>query len=470
MKQIRCAVYTRKSSEEGLDQSFNSLDAQREACLAYILSQKHEGWVPVQASYDDGGYSGGSMERPSLKALLADIEARKVDIIVVYKVDRLTRALSDFAKMVELFDKHGVSFVSVTQQFNTTTSMGRLTLNVLLSFAQFEREVTGERIRDKIAASKRKGIWMGGVLPLGYDVKNRELVVNEKEAEKIRHIFKRYVALKSVSALKTELDRDGIRSKARKVDSPKMKGDSNFSLGALYTILTNRIYLGEIKHRKNSFPGNHQAILSKELWNAAQETMAANRRMRKAKEIQPGAFLLTAKLVTDRGTKLTPVHTQRHGKRYRYYAEIRKPSQSQNKEKPWRVPAHELETLVTAEISRLLEDKPRLLSMLGLSKSNGLAQLTAACRQLAGQLDTPSSNKPKILRPLINKVVIAQQVVRMYLNSSQLAIALGIKETDDYRPEFILENTSTIKKHSACSSWYQLIAKLSQGIVIARRY
>lgn len=229
-----CAVYTRKSTEEGLDQSFNSLDAQREACLAYITSQKAEGWIPVQANYDDGGYSGGNIERPGLKKLIEDIKAGKVDIIVVYKIDRLTRALMDFAKLVELFDKHQVTFVSVTQSFNTTTSMGRLTLNVLLSFAQFEREVTGERIRDKIAASKKKGIWMGGPIPLGYDLKDRNLLINEKEAGLVRKIYETYLKVRSVIKLIEILNRDGDKTKA----------GNNFTRGMLYTLLASPLYIG----------------------------------------------------------------------------------------------------------------------------------------------------------------------------------------------------------------------------------
>jgi len=245
-RSIRCAVYTRKSSEEGLEQSFNSLDARREACQAYILSQRQEGWRAINAAYDDGGFSGGSMERPGLKRLMGDIEARKVDTVVVYKVDRLTRSLADFAKMVEAFDARGVSFVSVTQQFNTTSSMGRLTLNVLLSFAQFEREVTGERIRDKIAASKRKGMWMGGMIPLGYDLKDRHLILNEKEAEHVREIFRLYLEIGCVKKLKAHFDQRGVKSKIRVSRSGNSSGGTTYSRGALYKILQNRIYLGGI--------------------------------------------------------------------------------------------------------------------------------------------------------------------------------------------------------------------------------
>src|SRR5246500_4046528 len=265
-REHRGASYARKSSEEGLEQSFNSLDAQREACHAYVLSQRQEGWRALETHYDDGGYSGGSMERPGLKRLLVDIESKKVDTVVVYKVDRLTRSLADFAKMVEAFDARGVSFVSVTQQFNTTSSMGRLTLNVLLSFAQFEREVTGERIRDKIAASKRKGMWMGGCIPLGYDLRDRRLVVNRPEVVTVKHIYERYLELGSVRLLRNDLKRREIVSKVRVSKNGVRSGGRQFSRGALYELLSNPIYLGEIRHKKERHPGQHQAIVSRELW------------------------------------------------------------------------------------------------------------------------------------------------------------------------------------------------------------
>jgi len=259
--QRRCAIYTRKSSEEGLEQDFNSLDAQREACEAYIRSQRHEGWHCLPAMYDDGGISGATLERPALQRLLSDIEAGSVDAVVVYKVDRLTRSLADFAKIVEVFDTKGVSFVSVTQQFNTTSSMGRLTLNMLLSFAQFEREVTGERIRDKIAASKKRGMWMGGCAPLGYDVKEKKLIVNESEAQRVRHIYRRYAALGSVRTLKAELERDAIRSKSRVDRFGRRFGDKPLARGALYLMLQNRLYRGEVVHKAMSYPGEHAAII-----------------------------------------------------------------------------------------------------------------------------------------------------------------------------------------------------------------
>src|SRR4051794_39117267 len=260
----RCAIYTRKSSEEGLEQDFNSLDAQREACEAFVRSQKGAGWVALPTMYDDGGLSGGTLQRPALRRLLADIAAGRVDTVVVYKVDRLTRSLADFAKIVEAFDAKGVAFVSVTQQFNTTSSMGRLTLNMLLSFAQFEREVTGERIRDKIAASKQKGMWMGGYPPLGYDVQDRKLVVNASEAEQVRHIFRRYAELKSVRALKEELDATGIVSKSRM--GTQQPGGKPIARGALYHMLQNRLYRGEITHKGAAYPGQHEAIVDPGVW------------------------------------------------------------------------------------------------------------------------------------------------------------------------------------------------------------
>lgn len=262
---VRCAIYTRKSTEEGLEQEFNSLDAQREACAAYVLSQRHEGWLQLDEFYDDGGYSGGNMERPALKRLLADVAAGKVDVIVLYKVDRLTRSLADFARIVEVLDRAGASFVSVTQSFNTTTSMGRLTLNVLLSFAQFEREVTGERIRDKIAASKAKGMWMGGVVPLGYDVHERRLVVNEAEAVTVRTIYERYVELGSMGDLADELASRGVVSKSRQYRDGRAVGGQAFTRGALAHLIKNHLYNGEVAHRGNVYTGEHTPIVDRDL-------------------------------------------------------------------------------------------------------------------------------------------------------------------------------------------------------------
>jgi site-specific DNA recombinase len=317
-KILRCAIYTRKSSEHGLEQDYNSLDAQREGAEAYIKSQAHEGWRLVKAHYDDGGISGGTLERPALQNLLADIRSRKIDVVVVYKVDRLTRSLADFAKLVELFEAHGVSFVAVTQQFNTTTSMGRLTLNVLLSFAQFERELAGERIRDKFAASRRKGMWMGGTIPLGYDVKDRKLVVNDDEAARVRLIFRQYLTLGCVAKLRADLDQRGVRSKQRVLTSGRTQGGCSFGRGALYHLLRNRLYRGEVIHKGNAYPGEHKAIVDDKLWDEVQVKLSANRTIRRKSRVETGA-LLGGLIFDDRGNIMSPTYSVRRGNRYRYY-------------------------------------------------------------------------------------------------------------------------------------------------------
>jgi site-specific DNA recombinase len=317
----RCAIYTRKSSDEGLEQHFNSLDAQRESCKAYILSQAGEGWAALPARYDDGGFSGGSMERPALQRLLVDIGRGLVDVVVVYKIDRLTRSLADFARIVERFDAKEVSFVSVTQAFNTTSSMGRLTLNVLLSFAQFEREVTGERIRDKIAASKAKGLWMGGLAPLGYNRPingTRVLQVNESEAATVRHIFERYLALGSVHRLLEELERDGIRSKPRVTANGNATGDQPFSRGAMFHLLQNRIYAGEIVHKGQCHPGQHQGIVERCTFDRVQALLSRHQQQRKTRRRVTSPF--AGKLFDWNGNRLTPTHSRNgKGQTYRYY-------------------------------------------------------------------------------------------------------------------------------------------------------
>src|SRR5215467_1397178 len=315
----RCAIYTRKSSEEGLEQEFNSLAAQREACEAYIHSQQHEGWVLARTRYDDGEFSGGNLERPALQRLLADIRTRRIDIVVVYKVDRLTRSLADFARLVEIFDAQNVSFVSVTQQFNTTNSMGRLTLNVLLSFAQFEREVTGERIRDKIAASKKKGIWMGGNVPLGYDADKRTLVINPAEAETVRRIFALYRELGCVRRVKDEADRLGLRTKRRRVSDGAERGGAPFSRGHLYRLLSNPIYTGRIAHKGQLYPGQHPALIDEETWTAVRNQLAANAGAHRRNPQAAEPSLLAGLLVDAQGERLTPSHAINKGRRYRYY-------------------------------------------------------------------------------------------------------------------------------------------------------
>ncbi len=351
----RCAIYTRKSSEEGLEQSFNSLHAQREACEAYVKSQTHEGWRVLAQPYDDGGFSGGSMERPSLVALLSDVEGGKVDVVVVYKVDRLTRSLTDFARIVETFDRHKVSFVSVTQAFNTTTSMGRLTLNVLLSFAQFEREVTGERIRDKIAASKAKGMWMGGNLPLGYDRQDNTLVINTVEAAQVKTIFERYLVLGSVDVLRQELAAGGIRSKSRTTRIGKMIGGAVFSRGALYHLLTNLHYRGLIRHKDQHHAGLHPAIIDETLFEAVQRRLAAQRVARGRHSVRAAPARLTGRIVSEGGAPFTPSFSYgRGGRLYRYYvAERLVDAHSAQDDRLHRLPAEALEALIHETLARL---------------------------------------------------------------------------------------------------------------------
>jgi site-specific DNA recombinase len=319
IKSVRCAIYTRVSTEQGLDQDFNSLDAQYEAASAYIKSQAHAGWTLIRSRYDDGGYSGGSTDRPDLQRLLEDIRARKIDVIVVYKVDRLTRSLADFAKLVELFDAHGVSFVSVTQQFNTTTSMGRLTLNVLLSFAQFEREVTSERIRDKIAASKRKGIWVGGNLPLGYEIKDGKVAVVKEEAEQVRYIFRRYLELGSVNELVRDLGERGIRTKFKKLSTGTTRGGIPFGRGSLYYLLGNHFYIGEVKYKNEILPGEQPPILDRALFEAVRQKALAQWSHRTLIRSQSD-HLLAGLLFDDAGHPMVPTHATKAGVRYRYYA------------------------------------------------------------------------------------------------------------------------------------------------------
>jgi site-specific DNA recombinase len=361
-KTLRCAIYTRKSSEEGLEQEFNSLHAQREACEAFIRSQQGEGWQLRKTRYDDGGLSGATMERPALKQLMADIEGGVVDVVVVYKVDRLTRSLSDFARMVEIFDRCRVSFVAVTQQFNTTTSMGRLTLNVLLSFAQFEREVTGERIRDKIAASKRKGMWMGGLVPIGYEVHDRQLAVADSEAKTVRHIFQRYCELGSVRLLKDELDRSGTRSKLRVRRDGSRAGSQSFSRGALYTLLRNPIYIGEVRHKGTRYPGQHQPIIARVVWDRAQELL----QLHTVRTIgMPNGSMrspLVGKLFDETGDRLTPSHAVKGNRRYRYYVSrsLLKGAAGQTAQ-GWRIPAMEIEQNLAVALSEILQDRAALV-------------------------------------------------------------------------------------------------------------
>jgi DNA invertase Pin-like site-specific DNA recombinase len=428
MTRVACAIYTRKSSDEGLEKEFNSLDAQREACEAYITSQKHAGWVAVRDLYDDGGLSGGNMERPALKRLLADIKLGKVQIVVVYKVDRLTRSLADFAKIVDVLDAHGASFVSVTQQFNTTTSMGRLTLNMLLSFAQFEREIAGERIRDKIAASKAKGMWMGGNIPLGYDARDRKLVVNEAEAKTVRMIFRRYAELGSVTLLQEELDRQGVRSKQREGAGGRLAGGRPFSRGILYLILQNQLYHGEVEHKGNVYPGQHEAIVDTDLWSVVQVKLAANR---KAREFAVGAkapSLLSGLIFDSDGNRMTPTHANKSGRRYRYYISASLFDRGKPGMGTMRVPASEVENLVLDQVRALLLSPSSIgsaLASLALDAHKLHGALERAAELSKSWVGIPPEEMKVLLRSVVTRVTLLADRIDVTIRTGRLAHALG---------------------------------------------
>jgi len=420
----RCAIYTRKSSKEGLEQSFNSLDAQREACESFISSQRHEGWKALANRYDDGGYSGGSMERPALKRLLQDIETGKVNVIVVYKVDRLTRSLADFAKIVEALDAKRVSFVSVTQQFNTTTSMGRLTLNILLSFAQFEREVTGERIRDKIAASKKKGMWMGGIVPLGYDLEGRKLVQNPKEAQLVSKIFSLYLQLGCVSRLAKQLDQEKIRSKVWITRSGARLGGVAFARGALYDLLRNRLYIGEIRHREKWYPGEQKGIVPLELWQKVQTRLESNLKIRRKRAREHASSLLTG-LIEDRaGNRFTPSFTMRRGRRYRYYvsqAVVRNPGQEHTG--VTRLPAHEIESRVMERLAGFLRSDADVFEQLGKDGQTPakLREQVNGAKKLVARLSSlPTDDLRDLLSLFLRRVVLGEEQIQVMIGRNDL--------------------------------------------------
>ena len=438
-KRLRCAIYTRKSSDEGLEQEFNSLHAQREACEAFIASQRHEGWHVLSAQYDDGGFSGATMDRPALQRLLADIGAGKVDVVVVYKIDRLTRSLFDFAKIVEAFDAKGVSFVSVTQQFNTTTSMGRLTLNVLLSFAQFEREVTSERIRDKIAASKQKGMWMGGGVPLGYNAVNRKLRINAEEAKTVRLLFELYLKLGSVRQLQEECQRRELRTKRRTLLDGRRTGGTTFSRGHLYLILSSPIHIGRIPHRGRSYEGEHDAIIDRETWDKVQAQLAMNAGRKKGRASSKHPSLLAGLLFTAEGAPFTPSHAVNHGRRYRYYVERslltsdsanRKPAGHQSdgsgngsQIKGWRLPAHEIEQLVLKHVGAFLRDRGALLDALRFKRKSLdlLSALLARTSKLADECELGSfAAYLEIVAALVRRITVAQDRVTIEIDRKAL--------------------------------------------------
>lgn len=443
----RCAVYTRKSSEEGLEQEYNSLHAQREACEAYIRSQQHEGWRLVPDAYDDGGISGGTMERPGLQALLAGIKAGRIDIVVVYKVDRLTRSLADFAKMVEVFDANGASFVAVTQQFNTTTSMGRLTLNILLSFAQFEREVTGERIRDKIAASKRRGLWMGGRTPFGYEVRDRKLVVDTADAAGVVAIFRRYLALGCVRQLKAALDGEGVVSKPRVYAGGGQTGGTPYSRGALYAMLSNPVYRGQVSHKGERHPGQHAAIVPADLFEAVQTRLTASNgggKGRARHNVKPSA--LAGKLFDQSGERLTPTHARKGERRYRYYVSssllqpagqaagpaVRTPldgsilAESAITAGPsgWRLPAQAIEHSVSAALHSLLADEAALVADL-LAAGVTAEQIPAALGYLDSLGRGRDARPPEHASPTAGIADLLQRV-DLFPDGMMLTLAVSV--------------------------------------------
>ena len=407
-KAIRCAIYTRKSSEEGLEQDFNSLDAQREACEAYIKSQMHEGWVLLDKQYNDGGYSGGTMERPAFKKLLKDIENDKIDIVVVYKVDRLTRSLMDFSKIIDVFDRHETSFVSITQQFNTTTSMGRLTLNILLSFAQFEREVTGERIRDKIAASKKKGMWMGGKVPLGYLREDKKLVVHNEDVQKVQMLFDKYLELRSVPKLMKYLKENEIKTKT----------DKYFSKGQLYHLLANKVYIGKITHKDKIYDGEHKAIICDEIFEEVQKLLYENK-VDKTCGVKSFSNSLFAGLIyDDLGNKMTPSHSNSHGRRYRYYIS-RALKNNEETGSVSKIPAGEVEKFVIETTKEFLKDKKQIQNIVSeykISKQNKLIYIAQ---------NIQNYSEPKLIRTIIHKIMVSKNLIEITYNGVSIKKVLN---------------------------------------------
>ncbi len=434
---VRCAIYTRKSSEEGLSQAFNSLDAQREACAAYILSQASEGWVEVAERYDDGGLSGGTLERPALRRLLGDVAQGRIDIIVVYKVDRLTRSLLDFAKLVEAFDRAGTSFVSITQSFNTTTSMGRLTLNMLLSFAQFEREVTAERIRDKIAASKAKGMWMGGIAPLGYRPDGRSLAIVEEQATLVRTIFERYLAIGNVRRLAERLEAEGLLAPVRTTTSGRTIGGRPLSRGQLYLLLKCRTYTGEVRHKDQVYPGLHKAIISQELWDAVQARLAANVGGRRGGQGDATPSLLAGRIVDHAGAPLVAAHASKPGKgggqrRYLYY--VSSPLHHGLAKEGVRLPAREIEALVTAKIAALFDDILGLIDMAGLDiDPRRLPMLEHRGREIAARI---SGRDRDLIRAILLEAQVQEGRVLIHCSGDGIATLLTV-ERISHAPERI---------------------------------
>ena len=471
IKVVRCAIYTRVSTDQGLEQDFNSLDAQYDASQSYIRSQAHAGWTLVRSKYDDGGFSGGDTDRPALQRLLGDVRSGKIDVIVVYKVDRLTRSLADFAKLVELFDQHSVSFVSVTQQFNTTTSMGRLTLNVLLSFAQFEREVTSERIRDKIAASKRKGLWVGGMAPLGYDTKDRKITVNEAEADRVRGIFRGYLKLGSLNLLMADLRTRGIVTKVRTLKTGETVGGIPFTRGPLAHLLRNRFYIGEVVFKGETLAGEQPAIVDKGLFEAVQAKLSEQVTNHKVSRTKSEALLL-GRIFDDRGHRMTPSHARRRGIKYRYYISSAllqgRPKQAGTVN---RIPAREVEALVIKAVRDRLNEPTEIADALLIQ--NHVTRVEVQSDQLVIELTdaigvgskrkrksrnvievpwrkTPSTRRREILVPESE----APQNIRPIRSENRALLVASIARGRRWLDELITDpaaNTESIADREGCS-------------------
>ena len=417
----RCAIYTRKSSEEGLDMEFNSLDAQREACEAYVASQRAEGWAAIREPYDDGGVSGGTLDRPALKRLLADVEAGLIDVIVVYKIDRLSRSLMDFARLVEIFERNQVTFVSVTQSFNTTTSMGRLTLNILLSFAQFEREVIGERIRDKVAASRKRGMWMGGYVPLGYDVRDRKLIVNENEAATVRMIFQRFAAIGSATMLAKALAAEGVLNKRGKL----------VDKGFLYKLINNRVYLGEAVHKGTAYPGEHAAIIDQGLWDNVHSILQESPRLRAKNTRAQTPALLKGIIFTETGTAMTPTATKKGSRLYRYYAsmDLIRNRPIGDSAGPLRLPAGMVEDAVIGEIRRMIRAPEIAARVIKALREEGAAVDEKAVIKALGEFEQIwtalyPAEQTRIIQLLVDRVTVGTSGIAVDLRQEGLGSVL----------------------------------------------
>jgi site-specific DNA recombinase len=459
----RCAIYTRKSSEEGLEQSFNSLDAQREACESYIKSQQHEGWTTIATQYNDGGFSGGNTERPALKHLINDIKLGKIDVVIVYKVDRLSRSLADFVKIIDLFDQHEVSFVSVTQQFNTSSSMGRLTLNVLLSFAQFEREVTSERIRDKIAASKKRGMWMGGVVPLGYDVIDKKLVVNDNEAKTVKHIYERYIKLGTVKELKEQLDAEGYLSKRREKDQCR-GGGKPFGRGALYALLKNPLYIGKVAHKGKQFEGQHAAILDKVLWDTVQKLLTENRQNNQTRNTVKDPSLFAGMIIDDNNNPMSPAHTRKGNRRYRYYvSQAILQYREADAGSVVRISANKIESPVIKRLMQCLQTPKELLNAFSHLKLNAKQQSTLiqnAKSAVNNWNELSPANKVSYLKIIIRKIEVGCKSINITLSRTGMTQQLLNDNSDNKTSnekvddEFLLSIPTRLKR---CNSESKLI-------------